>query len=117
MRCKGCFPKLIFFSLITGCWNISKGGRKKNCDIAWRNNTRMLEFTNCDVFKVEIEQIVSAPPHPPALPPLQCFSSDALNAPCPCEAGVKRPKATWEPGLARLHVGEDYLALLVELYS
>lgn len=66
-------------------------------------NTGMIEFTNDDdVFKVEIEQIVSAPLHPPALSPPQRFPSDALNAPCPCEAGVKRPKATWEPGLGRL---------------
>lgn len=27
---------------------------------------------------------------------LLSLSLDALKLPCPCEAGVKRPKATWE---------------------
>lgn len=35
---------------------------------------------------------------------LLSLSLDALKSPCPCEAGVKRPKATWERELGRVFV-------------
>lgn len=35
---------------------------------------------------------------------LLSLSLDALKSPCPCEAGVKRPKATWEQEMVRVFI-------------